>query len=247
MQCPFVESIEPITDVKSCPFAVVCETAAARNGNPLGRIIKAQTSQTIVYPKEVLSGRSFVVLTGAYSLMVNKGNGNEEHLAVFGKGDMICFSGGDPASIIDQAHYLRTLIPGILCIISNESIKKYEGELSCGGQVSFSANALKRQMNSVLLYKYIVCIRDMHDRLLLMLYFLSHLVRDRMEFSPKIEITHSSLSTLIQAERASVTKMLHRIENEGYIEIIYKGIIFKNLDVLPEFSLVHYLLEELFC
>ena len=176
--------------------------------------------------------RVIVIRKGVFSCLVHVDRGRDEvPLALYGAGIAIgmaeLFVPDAPQKrdvAMSSMYYLRSVFAGEICVFPAGIIRKaLEIELPERARAIISC-ALTNQFAAACTLAKIVSYPSPRDRIISLLMLLKDMSGRGEKSDDTLRITHEEIARLVAFDRVSTTRALHKLRDEGAIELGYKSI-----------------------
>lgn len=169
--------------------------------------------------------RVFVVRSGIFVCMAHRGNEEREvPFALFGRAQTIGMAELYVTRSISQDYHLKALTNGSICSIPVKPLRrKIEAMPHAFSQVVLACT-LTNQAAASFAQSSVATHSVLRDRVLALLLRLRNLAYAEGTCERSFALTHEDISLLVASDRVSVTRVLHRLRDEGYVELGYKSV-----------------------
>lgn len=213
-----------IVAIINCPVRDSCLLASVCG--------KLDESSVVLYPNvfEVGKGemlwtnlryehRVYVLQSGIFQCLVNAEQG-EVPFALYGKGSVLGVAEFySPKEDADMYHF-SALVPGRVCSLPGRAVRKRLENAPVPVSQQVICRSLTNQFAFVATLSKILSRTHLRDKILGLLALIAELLGDTE--SP-IEITHNAIP-LLSSGRATTTRVLHDLQNEGRVELGYRSV-----------------------
>lgn len=247
--------IENCTVRRLCPFGAVCGVCGSADQPALFPTVLEVGKGELLWTDLRFEPRVFVIRQGAFTCFAHADQDKEVPIALYGAGIAVGMAelyvsqqGKDvPMSV---QYFLRAMIDGRVCSLPASLVK---GALECARPAyaqTVITCVLSNQFCSAYTMTKIVAHQSLYDRIVsLLLSFREIANRGSRKDIGSFCITHEEISQIIASDRVSTTRVLHKIRDDGLIELGYKSItlldkIFDNTGLVEESLTEFYTIDE---
>lgn len=221
---------EDMTDIERCPARSICPVAALCaadshvQGDPLYPTIEEVEGGQLVWTDMRREQRVYVVQSGVLALIPNFDRDESVVTSLYGSGYSIGLSELYTQRSIAATYHLRALTDSALCSFPAKAFKRHlEALPGCGSHRILSC-ALTNIVEASCAQLRTVSKTSLQERVVLLLARLRNLsLRQGQELS-EVRLTHEEIAELVASDRASVTRTLRKLKEDGTIELGYKTI-----------------------
>lgn len=201
-----------------CPIGMLC-CEASTHKNPLIPVVKKLEQEDLLWTNLHLESRVFVLKSGLYVCLATEGESRTIPFGLYGSGIAIGLMDIYLSESMSDTYYLKTLVAGEVCSVPAKVLKHHIESLPVSYFLSLvNANATNQTIAS-LMQTRIATHRLLQDRVLLLFFLIRHLLHQEDESFLSLPLTHSDISLLVSADRASITRTLKSLKESGSIEL----------------------------
>lgn len=209
-----------------CPLGGLCGSDSQGENQPLFPLVIDVEKDGMLWTDLRFEQRVFVARKGVFASMVYADEKGEFPFALYGRGIAIGMAElYAPRGVADMYH-LRAIVPGSICSVPAKSLRRRIEGLDNPLSQTMLVNCLTNQSAAAFVQSRIMSKSVLWDRVATMLLCLHGLVsRERCADDDGLGITHGDVAFLVGSDRVSVTRVLHRMRDEGLIDMGYKRIV----------------------
>lgn len=231
--------VEYCTARHRCPIGKICGVTSHDGRTPLFPTIIEVEKGDMLWTDLRFEPRVFVVRKGIFTCIAHGDCEIELPFSLLGKGIAIGMAELYIPREASSTYYLKALLPGEVCSLPAKPLQRaVEAQPYPYSQVVLSAT-LTNQVSCSLTQAKIVSRPALRDRIILLLLCLKRLAAQSGGEGDSFAITHEDVASLVASDRVSTTRVLHKIRDEGLIELGYKSI-----KLLPAIDKVHDLAQD---
>jgi CRP/FNR family transcriptional regulator, cyclic AMP receptor protein len=224
-QCPLYSS---------CYFSFACTSLDGSQNTPVKKI--SLEKDEIIYRNQIETECIYVVLFGIVTVFFYLPTGEPVVLENLGKGQTV----GEMETYLPEKgpYNVKTLTSVTLCrlpLIYLTQIVNRDPSLMIYF-LAASENAARSLSHQI----WVMNAQRIYDRLARLLIVLSHLGLEKADGITSINVSHDDLAFLINTDRISITRSLHKLEREKLVLLDYKRIHITDL-LITRFSEQGYL------
>jgi CRP-like cAMP-binding protein len=202
----------------SCYFSFACTALDGSQNTPVNKIFLKKDE--IIYQNQIETECIYVVLFGIATVFFYLPTGEPVVMENLGKGQTI----GEMQSYLSEKgpYNIKTLTPVMLCrlpLVYLTQIVKRDPALMIYF-LAASENAARSLSHQI----WVMNAQRICDRLARLLIVLSHLGLEKAGGITSINVSHDDLAFLINTDRISITRSLHKLEREKLVLLDYKRI-----------------------
>lgn len=150
---------------------------------------------------------------------------------------------------MSSMYYMKSLFEGEICSLPANIVSQLLEEKPPVVANQIMSCVLTNQFCSVSTMMKVVSHQSLQDRIISLLLFFREMASRNEPDIKTFHITHSELSMLVASDRVSTTRALHKIRNEGYIDLGYKSItllpsILDRVDLLTDARTEFYIPDD---
>ena len=208
-----------------CPLGAVCAQAAdgAGDAGVYPTVLTVEQGE-MVWADQRFEQRVFVIQEGVFSCSDNPERGDETMFAVFGCGD----SAGLAELYVDRGvastYLLRALTPGRLCSLPAKALRHALEGLSAVQAQRILGCAYLNSAEALFLQVKMMAKVKTGDRIALLLARIDELLGREGRRLGELTLSHEDIAALVGSDRVSTTRALHRMEQEGLVELGYRSV-----------------------
>lgn len=223
-----IQEIEQCSTRDICPFGSLCGVSRNETGKPLFPRVSQIKKGELIWTTQRFERQVVVVRKGVF---VSVGTGEQEEavpFALLGKGNTVGLAESYTPSEVSDYYHIRNLIEGEICTLAVKAVRKKLEELPRITAHQIICCSFVSQTVSSFTQTKILSKKTLYERILALLLYLQDMTgRQEIEYS-KLQLTHEEVASLIASDRASVTRVLHKMEADGILSIGYKSITLHN-------------------
>lgn len=223
---------------------IVIEHCPARGKCPIGMLCTLGSSQEDDHPLfplqlEVGKGemlwtdlryeqRVFIVRDGVFACIAHVDPYEREvPVALFGQGIAAGTAELYTEKRFADDYHLKAIVDGSVCSLPAKPLRKKMEMFHPAFPQTVLACALTNQAAATYMQVKIMSMPLLHDRILSLLLRLTSLAKEEGAADGAFALTHEDIASLVASDRVSVTRMLHRLRDEGLVELGYKSVALK--------------------
>lgn len=215
----------------NCPFAPLCAPCADDpDDDPSPTLFPTCVDVSpgdLVWVDLRREQRVYAIQSGQFSCMSNLEHDNEVPFAIYGSGNVIGVSELYIAREVASAYYLKALSSGRVCSFPAKALRRVLEEAPSPFSERLLSCALTNISSASFTLHKIALRTPLSDRIAMLLLSLRDLaLREGFELQ-SAALTHEDLAALVGADRASITRALHKLEKEGCVELGYRSLALK--------------------
>lgn len=209
---------------EACPLGLLCATSDETQGSPLFPTFVDLAQGELLWTDARFEQRVFCIQSGLLSCVTNLEQKRKVPFALYGSG----YSVGMPELYIPRAisdtYHLRALTVARVCSFSAKTLRRHLELLPPPGSQRILSCALTNLSAAAYAQLKIASKPLLYDRVVALLLRLRELgVREGRGLEP-FSLTHDDVATLVGSDRVSTTRALHKLEEDGLIELGYKSL-----------------------
>lgn len=228
----------PVRD--TCPLCVICgsrEGSGSEGGgrgvsgpseefrkNMLPRTVSKVEKGKLLWTNLHFEQCVHVIQGGLFTSFGYNEQGQEIPFALFGAGIVVGIAELYLPSEISDTYHVRSLLPGTVCTVPLRSIRQRLRSVSRAYEQRLLISALTNQASSAFTQAKVVSRNTIYERVLALLLYIHDLTARGDTRRSSLSLTHEEVATLVLSDRVSVTRALHKMRNDGLIELGYKSI-----------------------
>jgi|GEM_PF-1053141 len=207
-----------------CPIGTLCGTAQAEGQAPLYPTMTEIEPGELVWVDLRYEQRVLSIRKGVFACITDLNQENEAPFSLCGAGNLTGLAELYIQREFTSTYYLRALTPATVCSFSAKSLRHRLEELPSASSHKILSCTLMNLMVAAYSQSRVMANMRLYDRIVAMLVRLKELcLRDGEGLRP-ISLTHGDVAALVASDRASVTRALHKIEQEGLVELGYRSL-----------------------
>ena len=223
-----IQEIEQCPTREICPLGSLCGVSRKGYGKPLFPVVRKVKKGELIWTTLRFENQVVVVRKGVY---VSIGTGEQEEavpFALLGKGNAAGLAEAYTPAEVSEYYHIRTLIEGEICTLPAKVVRRKLEELPQSVSHQIICCSFISQSISSFTQTKIVSKKSLYERILALLLYLQDMTgRQEIEHTT-LEVTHEEISMLVASDRASVTRVLHKMSDDGILSIGYKSITLHN-------------------
>lgn len=216
--------VEHCSTRKMCPVGNVCGIKQPGERTPLLPNILPAEKGDILWLSQRYERRVYIVRDGIFVCFAYCNEECDMPFALFGRGIGTGLAELYLPQRLSEPYYLRALFPGHICSLPAKPLKRRLEALPNHSGLKIMCYNFMSQFTSVLTQSRIISYKSLYDRVLLLFMSLKDLVERTGQDATRFGITHEEISKLVASERVSVTRVLHKMQDESLIELGYKTV-----------------------
>lgn len=242
-------AIEHCSTRELCPIGALCGLARGGDGSTLFPAIVEVGRGEMLWTDLRFEHRVFVVRSGIFVCMVHGEQGEEIPFSLFGSGIGIGLAELYIPREASNMYYLKAIIPGRVCSLPAKTLRHRLEAMPYPYPQRVLGRSLANQSAASLTQSKIVARQPLYDRIVMLLLCIRELAARGGQNLTTVNLTHSDIATLVVSDRVSTTRVLHKIQEDGLIDLGYKSVrlnpaIDERKDLLSEARSVFYRTEE---
>ncbi len=207
-----------------CPLGALCGVEDAEGNAPLMPHILDVAPGDLVWTDMRYEQRVFVIQSGLFECVTNLEMDDEKPFALFGGGYGFGFAELYVDRRVAQTYYFRALTPGRVCLFSGKVVRRRLEELDSAELGNILCCTLLNLSSASFCLTKILSEALLYDRIAQLLVYLHHLLVQGGENDDTLCLGHAALAEILGGDRASTTRVLHKLESDGLIELGYRSI-----------------------
>lgn len=208
-----------------CPVGAVCGIEGREPGpSKIMPAVVAFDKGDLLWTDHRYEHHVFVVRSGVLSSMAHVEPDGEVPFTLFGAGIGIGIA--DLYVPYDDAnnYHLHALVPGRICSLPSKPLKRCLEGLEANGVQKILAASLYNQASGSLMQSVIASRPLLCERIAMLLTGLKVIAERAGTEMGCARITHDEIASLVLSDRASVTRVLHQMEEKGLVRLGYRSI-----------------------
>lgn len=218
-----------------CSFRTICAVCADPASNPLQPHFDDVEKGEIFVTNPNAEGYLYVMQSGFFGVFGEAELGSEVPFAIFNAGVAAGAAELYAPQRVRDAYDIRCLISGRICSFRADEVTEKLKTFSRAYAQRIVCCALMNQFNSVFALMIIRGKTYIYDQIVTMLMFLKEFSNEEDAREITFEITQEEIALLISANRMAVSRVLHKMKDDGVIDYSYKSITLF-IDELPDIS-----------
>lgn len=223
-----IQEIEQCSTRDICPLGSLCGVSRNGLGKPLlPRVSKVKKGE-LVWTTQRFERQVILIRKGVF---VSVGTGEQEDavpFAMLGKGNALGLAEAYAPSEVSEYYHIRNLIEGEICALPAKIVRRKLEELPSATSHKVICCSFVSQTIASFTQTKIFSKKSLYDRILALLLYLQDMTgRQEIEHTT-LQITHEEIAMLVASDRASVTRVLHKMSSDGVLSISYKSITLHN-------------------
>lgn len=210
----------PVRDL--CPVGAVCG-----RGDSEGKIMPAVMEYDkgdLLWTDRRYERHVFVIREGVVSCMAHVEPDGETPFTLYGAGIGVGIADLYAPRTSASTYHLHAIVPGRICSLPSAALRRHLESLGGDHRQRILATSLYNQSTGALIQSMISSRPLLGQRLAMLLTGLLSLAARGGTYLNTLRVTHDELSSLVLSDRASVTRALHHMENEGLVELGYRSV-----------------------
>lgn len=223
-----IREIEQCPTREVCPLGSLCGVSRKGYGKPLFPVVRKVEKGELIWTTLRFENQVVVIRKGVF---VSIGTGEQEEavpFALLGKGNAAGLAEAYTPSEVSEYYHIRTLIEGEICTLPAKVVRRKLEELPQVTSHQVICCSFISQSISSFTQTKIVSKKSLYERILALLLYLQDMTSRQDVEHTTLEITHEEISMLVASDRASVTRVLHKMSGDGILSIGYKSIMLHN-------------------
>lgn len=219
-----------IYEVEYCPSRSMC---------PIGELCSAspQKKDVMFFPKITEVDKDSLIWTnlrhennvhfiqsGVYSCIAHFADDWEIPFALYAKGNAVGLVELYAPESISNDYHLRVLIPGKICTFPARSLRHRLESMPFAKAQQVMSCCFANVSASVYTQSKVLSGKSLYNRILVLLLSIQDLANRADKDRSVINLTHEEIAQLVAADRASTTRVLKKMREDGVIELGYKTI-----------------------
>lgn len=213
-----------------CPIGSVCMAGKGQGDHPLFPTIVEVAQGDLLWTDLRSEQRVFILRSGVYSCVAHVGSAFEIPFALYGSGAAIGLAELYIPRTTADTYHLRTLVSGTVCAVLAKPLRRHLEELPDPLPQQILSRSLVDMSTAALVQSMVVSKPLLHDRTTLLIAVLHELAARGGSSVEALHITHDEIARIVASDRASVTRLLNKLEQQGVVELGYRSITLKDKD-----------------
>lgn len=207
-----------------CPIGPVCMAGKGEADYPLFPSIVQVGQGDLMWTDLRSEQRVFILRSGVYSCVAHVGSSFETPFALYGSGAAIGLAELYIPRAAADTYHLRALVPGTVCAVLAKPLRRHLEELPAPLPQQILSRSLVNMSTAALVQSMVVSKPLLRDRVGLLLAVLRDLSARGGSACEALHVTHGEIAQLVASDRASVTRLLNKLEQEGTVELGYRSV-----------------------
>lgn len=206
-----------------CPIRSLCEKMCAPEEEyPLFPTLMDCDRGQLLWTDPHNEQRVFIVRSGLLSCVANLENDNEVPFALLGCGHSVGLNELYIPREIGRNYYLKALSHCMLCSFPAKPLRRQIESAPAPWSLGAISCALTNLSSASYAQAKTVAQPLLANRIAMVLLHLRELTSREGRELDEVQLTHEELACLIACDRASTTRALHKMEQDGVIELGYR-------------------------
>lgn len=219
-----IAEVEHCSCRKTCPIGELCGTSWSSGIAPLFPAVINVESEELIWTNLRFENRVYIIQSGVLACMGHSEAGEEIPFALFGRGNAIGLIDIYAPSSVSGDYHIRTIVPGKICSVPAKALRRRLESLPQGHTQKILACAHASESSSAFTQTKILFRKSLQERIIALLLHLRELVQRSGRDLSVLKITHDEIALLVLSDRVSTTRVLHKMRDEGIIDLGYKSI-----------------------
>lgn len=207
-----------------CPLGTLCTGEAIDGETPLFPTILELEAGELLWVDFRFEQRMFVIQSGIFSCISNLEKGREVPLALLGSGHTAGLAELYISREIASTYYLRALTSGRVCSFPAKALRRHLEALPSAAVSNLVSRTLINLSSASYAQIKMLSKPLASERITMVLARLKELSSQEGRDLTQVKLTHSDIATLISSDRVSVTRALHKMEEDGLVELGYRSL-----------------------
>lgn len=207
-----------------CPLGAVCAQVEDGGRSALYPTVLAVEQGEIVWADQRFEQRVFVIQEGVFACIDNPERGDEAAFAIFGCGD----SAGLAELYVDRGiastYYLRALAVGRVCSLPAKALRHALEALPAARAHRMLGCAYLNSAGALFFQTRMMAKVKTGERIALLLARVDELLGREGRRLEGLTLSHGDIAALVGSDRVSTTRGLHRMEQDGLVELGYRSV-----------------------
>lgn len=212
-----------------CPIGSVCMAGKEKEDHPLFPSIVEVGQGDLLWTDLRSEQRVFILRSGVFSCVAHVGSTCEIPFALYGSGAAIGLAELYIPRTAADTYHLRTLVPGTVCAVLAKPLRRHLEELPDPLPQQILSRSLVNMSTAALVQSMVVSKPLLRDRAAFLLAVLRELSASGGAPAGTLHVTHGEIAQIVASDRASVTRLLNKLEQEGVVELGYRSITLKDV------------------
>lgn len=210
-----------------CPVGCVCglgDTERFEGGDKIMPAVVEYGKGDLLWTDHRYEHHVFAIREGVVSCMAHIDPDGEAPFTLYGAGIAVGVADLYVPRVSTNTYHLHALVPGRICSLPSKALKRCLETLPGDRQQQILAASAYNQATGALIQSMISSRPLVGQRLALLLCALHSLVRRSGQEPGALRVTHDELAALTLSDRASVTRALHQLQNDGLVTLGYRAV-----------------------
>ena len=221
----------------TCPMGTLCGTVLKEGQAPLYPMMAQVEPGGLVWVDLRYEQRVLGIRDGVFACITDLTQENESPFSLCGAGNVTGLAELYIQREFTSTYYLRALTPATVCSFSAKALRHRLESLASASSHKILSCTLMNLVAAAYSQSRVMANMRLSDRICALLVRLKELLeRDGGGVRP-VSLTHGDIAALVASDRASVTRALHKVEQDGYIELGYRTLTLT--DKVSELAVSH--------
>lgn len=208
----------------TCPVGALCGRGRGEGAAPLFPTLEEIARDDIAWTDLRYEQRVHVFRRGVFALFPNFEAEGDIVLSLLGAGYTVGLAELYVPRAVAGTYHLRALTEGEICSFPAKAFKRHLEALPVAESNAILACALTNMTEASCAQLRTVSRTSLYDRIVFFLLRCHELgVRQGVELR-EVNATHEEVASLVASDRASVTRALRKLKEDGLVELGYKSI-----------------------
>lgn len=168
--------------------------------------------------------RVFCIRSGVFAALSDLEHDHEVPFSLYGCGQGVGFGELYLERDISNSYYLRALSAGQVCSVPAKAVRRCLEDLPAPIANTLLSGVLTNVSAAAFTQARITARPLVGERVVMLLLAVSDLYAREGRVLEELQLTHGELATLVASDRVSITRALHRLEEDGLVELGYRSI-----------------------
>lgn len=210
----------------ACPLGSLCGRSRVEGTAPLYPTFEEVARGETVWTDLRYEQRVRIVRQGIFALVPNFDYEGSVVTSLFGSGYSIGLAELYIPRTVAGTYHLIALAEGRLCSFPAKALKRHLEGLPSTESNAIISCAFTNLVEASCTQARTVSKTSLYERIVLLLARLRELRAQQGVEMTEVKLTHEEIAVLAASDRASVTRALHKLKQDGLIELGYKTIRF---------------------
>lgn len=212
-----------------CPIGKVCGLLHDGDERPLFPTLLEIEKGEMLWTDLRSEQRVFIIRSGLFVCMAHFGDDEREiPFSLIGRSQAIGMAELYVKVNISDAYHLKAITSGAICSVPANALRRKLERVGGSYPQTVLSYSLTNQTTASLILSKINTLPLIRDRILALLIQLRSMSDSESESEPSFSLTHDDISVLVAADRTSTTRTLHKLRDDGLVELGYKSITLKS-------------------